>query len=309
ILVVKVESDEYIASAGICGRWESKEKINSELMTNYELKSPVSGCQWLGSNRIHVRETRTYRTHPAKRVEFMRYEYNSTSGCELENYSRQIIGYGDWKVNSYQRGNYTTADVKINWRKVIIRSRMNNVNILDDMSNINWLYQSLGPVYFYDLNLLNQCIEHLAVVQDYDSTEIESKTISVDGGTIQVSNEKLNIDHVPDSKVEEALLRMVTGYSGNVISDMVRRELSIEKEWEEFFRHKGPGMRKICRWTDIREFCLMPPSEIIHKNSCITPSVDHLISNDLESLKVTLYPYNSTQYDTDMIEFSKYKNC
>lgn len=304
-----MNADEYIASAGICGRWETKERINSGLMTGSELKSPVSGCQWLGYNRVHIRESRTYKILPKKRVEFMRYEYNSTSGCELENYSRQIIGYGDWNVTSYTRGNHTLASVRINWRKVIIRSRMNNVNILDDMSKINWLYKSLSPIYLYDLNLLNTCIENLAVVPDYDTTEIESKTINIDRNTIRISNEKLNIDHVPESRVEEALLRMVTGYSGNVISDMVKKEIGIEKEWEEFFKHKSSRMRKICRWKDIKEFCLMPPSEIIHKNSCILPSVDHLISNDLESLKVALYPYNSTLPDTDNIEFSKFRNC
>ncbi|KAK9173397.1 Uncharacterized protein cmbei_300915 [Cryptosporidium meleagridis] len=309
ILTIQVKSDEYIASAGICGRWETKEKINSELMTGSELRTPVSGCQWLGYNRVHIRESRTYKVSPKKKLEFMRYEYNSTSGCELENYSRQIIGYGDWDVNKYTRGNQTLVDVRINWRKVIIRSRMNHVNILDDLRKINWLYKSLEPVYFYDLNLINTCIEHLTIIPDYDISAIDSKTIKIDGENIKISNEKLNIDHIPDSKVEEALLRMVTGYSGNVISDMVKKEFSIEKDWEEFFKRKSPRMRKICQWNDIKEFCLMPPSEIIHKHSCKLPSVDHLISSDLETLKVALYPYNSTLPETDLIEFSKYKAC
>ncbi|KAF7456102.1 hypothetical protein HWI79_3358 [Cryptosporidium felis] len=302
-------SEEDSIGATLCGRWESKEKINTKVESNSRLSAPVLGCQWLGYNRVHIRESRVFSTYPGKRVEYMRYEYNSTTGCELENYSRQIVGYGDWELESHSKGDSILAKLSINWRKVMIRSRLNQVNILEDKESINWLFKSVDPIYFFDLNLLNMCIEHLTVIPEYDMSEIKSETIKVGGESIRLSNEKLNVDHVPDSKVEEALLRMVTGYSGNVISDMIRKELDVEAKWNEFFKHSGPRIRKVCRWNDIKEFCLIPPSEILHKNSCTLPSVDHIISSDHKTLKIALYPFESTQADTDLIEFSKFKSC
>ncbi|KAK6589709.1 hypothetical protein RS030_179 [Cryptosporidium xiaoi] len=279
------------------------------------VKEPVQGCQWIGSRRIHVRETRNYTLKPSKSVEFVRFEYNSTSGCELENYSRQIIGYGRWEILSINRdeNNYENYKIKmkIDWKKAIIRTRSNEgFSFLKDKKNINWLYPSLDPVYSYDLNLINTCIKHITLTSEYDTNEIVTEKIKLDDDEILLSNEKFSIDYLPESKIEEALLKMVTGYSGNVISDMIKKEVNLKSKWENHFKNASYGIKKVCKWDDIKEFCLIPPSELINNNnSCTLSSIEQVISPENSILKVTMYPFEFSRSDTDYVEFSKYSNC
>ncbi|KAH8741946.1 hypothetical protein FG386_002321 [Cryptosporidium ryanae] len=279
------------------------------------VREPVKGCQWLGNKRIHIRETRNYTTKPSKNVEFIRYEYNSTSGCELENYSRQIIGYGKWEILSVNRdeNNYENYMVKmrINWKKAIVRTRSDKgFSFAQDKKDINWLYPSLDPVYYYDLNLINTCIKHATLASEYDTNEITTENIKLDGEEVLLSNEKFSIDYLPESKVEEALLRMVTGYSGNVISDMIKKDLDLKSKWENHFKNASYRVRKVCKWNDIKEFCLTPPSELVNnKNSCVLPSTEQIISPEKDTLKVSMYPFEFSRSDTDQIEFSKYNDC
>ncbi|EEA05186.1 uncharacterized protein CMU_042600 [Cryptosporidium muris RN66] len=283
----------------ICGKWETKERRGG-LSNKDDIN--ISGCQWIGCHRIHIRESRKYAITPRNIVEFTRYEYNSTTGCEPENFRRLIMANGIWEVKDESK-----SKIKIIWKKIIIRTKPNNINILDDIKKTNWKYKSIDPEYFLNLNLLNTCIKYAGLANNYFFESYNSSTITVNGQTIKVSNEPMIIDNIEQSKAEEALLRNLTGYSGNIITDKLPQEDTLEDKWAFFFRYAEPWTKNVCKWEEIREFCSNFPVE--DNNKCITYELEHIINNTSSSLKLPLYPFKPEMANTDMIEFYRFRKC